>query len=130
MNQHVHPTQDVPFYHFYFVCSFLIVSAFVHFVSICLFVGPKLYPNRIDGVMARRARLECGRLWIRVSSNQTKDYRIGMCCFCTKHAALRSKNKYWLARNEDNVCEWSDMSTNRVLFPWTSTIKIQLSVLI
>ena len=51
MNQHVHPTQDVPFYHFYFVCSFLIVSAFVHFVSICLFVGLKLYPNRIDGVM-------------------------------------------------------------------------------
>jgi hypothetical protein len=130
MNQHVHPTQDVPCYHFYFVCSFLIVSAFVHFVSICLFVGPKLYPNRIDGVMVSvlaSSAVGCG---FESRSNQTKDYRIGMCCFCTKHAALRSKNKYWLARNEDNVCEWSDMSTNRVLFPWTSTIKIQLSVLI
>ena len=33
---------------------------------------------------------------------QTKDYKIGICCFSTKHApALRSKNKRWLARNQD-----------------------------
>ena len=30
---------------------------------------------------------------------QTKDYAIGICCFSSKHAALRSKNKDWLARN-------------------------------
>jgi len=29
---------------------------------------------------------------------QIKDYRIGICCFSTKHTALRSKNKDWLAR--------------------------------
>ena len=44
-------------------------------------------------------------------SGQTKDYKIGMCCFSAKHAALRSKSKDWLARNRNNVSEWSDMST-------------------
>jgi len=40
-----------------------------------------------------------------------KDYKIGICCFSVKHTALRSKNKDWLVRNQDNVSEWSDMST-------------------
>jgi hypothetical protein len=43
-------------------------------------------------------------------SCQTKDYKIGICCFSTKHAALRRKSKNWLARNQDNVSEWGDMS--------------------
>ena len=29
-------------------------------------------------------------------SGQTKDYKIGICCFSAKHAALRSKSKDWL----------------------------------
>jgi hypothetical protein len=41
---------------------------------------------------------------------KTKDYKIGICCFSAKHAALRRKSKDWLARNRDNLCEWSDMS--------------------
>jgi hypothetical protein len=63
-------------------------------------------------------------------SGQTKDYDIGICCFSAKHAALRRKNKDWLARNQNNVSEWSDMSTRGLLFQWASTIKIQLSVLV
>ena len=47
---------------------------------------------------------------------QTKDYKIGICCFSTKHAALRRKSKDWLVWNQDNVSEWSDMSTRRLLF--------------
>jgi hypothetical protein len=43
-------------------------------------------------------------------STQTKDYRIGICCFFSKHAALRSKSKNWVARNQNNVSEWGDMS--------------------
>ena len=39
-------------------------------------------------------------------SGQTKDY----------NAALRRKSKDWLARNQDNVSEWSDMSTRGLLF--------------
>ena len=42
-------------------------------------------------------------------SGQTKDFKIGICCFSAKHAALRSKSKDWLARNQDNVSEWSNM---------------------
>ena len=63
-------------------------------------------------------------------SGQTKDYKIGICCFSAKHAALRRKNKDWLAQNKDNVSEWGDMSIHWLLFQWASTIKIQLSVLV
>jgi hypothetical protein len=40
------------------------------------------------------------------------------------HAALRRKNKDWLAWNQDNVPELVDMSISGLLFQWTSTIKI------
>jgi hypothetical protein len=32
-------------------------------------------------------------------SGQTKDYKIGICCFSAKHTALRRKRKDWLVRN-------------------------------
>jgi hypothetical protein len=48
-------------------------------------------------------------------SGQTKDYKIGICCFSAKHAALRSKSKDWLALNQNNVSEWSDMSIRGLL---------------
>ena len=48
---------------------------------------------------------------------QTKDYKkIGICCFSANHATLRSKNTDLLARNQNNVSEWSDMSIRRLLF--------------
>ena len=62
-------------------------------------------------------------------SGQTKDYKIGNCCFHAKHTALTWKSKEWLARNQNNVPGWSDMVTRRLLFQWASTIKFQLSVL-
>ena len=43
-------------------------------------------------------------------SGQTKDYEIDICCFSAKHAAVRRKSKDCLARNQDNVSEWGDMS--------------------
>ena len=46
---------------------------------------------------------------------QSKDYKIGMCCFSAKHVALRNR-KDWLTRNQDNVSQWSDMSTHGLLF--------------
>ena len=63
------------------------------------------------------------------SSGRVKpDYKIGICCFSAKHAALRSKIKYGFARNQNNVSEWSDMSTRGLLFQWGSTIKISVLV--
>jgi hypothetical protein len=49
-------------------------------------------------------------------SGQTKDYKIGICCFSVKQAALRRENKDWLAGNQNNVSEWSDMPTRGLLF--------------
>jgi hypothetical protein len=53
-------------------------------------------------------------------SGQTKDYKIDICCFSAKHAALWRKSKDWLVRNQ-NVSEWSEISTRGLLFQWTST---------
>ena len=47
--------------------------------------------------------------------NQTKDYKIGICCFSNKNTALRRKSKYCLAQIQDNVFKWSDMSSCRLL---------------
>jgi hypothetical protein len=63
-------------------------------------------------------------------SGQTKDNQIGICFFSAKHAALRRKSKDWLARNQDNMSEWGDMSIRELLFQWVSTLNIQLSVLV
>jgi hypothetical protein len=52
--------------------------------------------------------LSCGRSWV------------------NEHTALRNKSKDWLARNQNNVSEWSDMSTRGLLFQWASTIKITI----
>jgi len=67
--------------------------------------------------------------WIVVFSpaRLTTDYKIGMCCNSAKHAALRSKSKDWLARNQTIVSAWSDMSFSGLLFQRASTIKIQIS---
>jgi hypothetical protein len=40
------------------------------------------------------------------------------------------KNKDWLAQNQNNVSEWSDMSTRKLLFQSASTINIQISMLV
>ena len=63
-------------------------------------------------------------------SGRNKDNKIDICCFSTKHAALRRKSKNWLARNQDNVSELGDMSICWLLFLWARTIKIQLNSLV
>ena len=40
-------------------------------------------------------------------SDQSKDYKIGICCFFAKNAALRNKSKDWLASNQNSVFEWT-----------------------
>jgi hypothetical protein len=49
-------------------------------------------------------------------SGQTTDYKIGICCFFTKDAALRRESKDWLAWNQDNVSVCGDMSIRGLLF--------------
>jgi hypothetical protein len=49
-------------------------------------------------------------------SGQTKDGKIGICCVLAEHAPIRRKSKDWLARNQDNMFEWRDMSIRVLLF--------------
>jgi len=54
-----------------------------------------------------------GKSWVRC---QTKDYEIGICFLSAKHAELMRKCTDWLARNHNNVSEWSHMSNSWLLF--------------
>ena len=66
----------------------------------------------------------------RTGQGQTKDYKINICCFSAENASQMSKSKDWLGQNQNNVCEWSDMSTRGLYIQWASTIEIQLSMLV
>ena len=58
--------------------------------------------NRIGGVMV--SMLSSSAVdWVRAPVGQTKDSKIGICCFSAKRAALRRKSKDWLAWNQNNV---------------------------
>ena len=72
--------------------------------------------HRIGGVMVTVLASSAVDRVFEPRSSQTKDYAIGICCFSAKHAVLRKKSKDWLARNQNNVSEWSDISTRGLLF--------------
>ena len=86
--------------------------------------------HRIGGVMVSVLASSAVDHGFKPWSGQTKDYKIGICCFSAKYAALRRKSKDWLARNQNNVSERSDIYTRGLLFQWANTIQIQLSVLV
>ena len=72
--------------------------------------------HRIGGVMVSVLASSAVDRGFEPRSGQTKDYQIGICCFSAKHASLRRKSKDWLDRNQNNVSEWSDISTRGLLF--------------
>ena len=74
------------------------------------FISIYISQNRIGRVVSVLASSVVDRGFVSRSS-ETKDYKIGICCFFDKHAALWRKSKYLLARNQNNMLEWSDMST-------------------
>ena len=59
--------------------------------------------GNIDGVMVSVFASSVVDRMFESRSGQTKDYKIGMCCFSANHTALRGKSKDWLARTWDNV---------------------------
>ena len=88
------------------------------------------FSNRIGGVMVSVFASSAVDRGFEPRSGQTKNYEIGICCFSAKQAALRRKSQDWLARNQNNVSELSDMSTHGLLFQCASTMQIKLSVLV
>jgi hypothetical protein len=58
-------------------------------------------------------------------SDKTRDSTIGTCCLSAEYAALKNKNKNWLAMNRDNASEWDDMTIYGLLFRWASILQNQ-----
>ena len=79
--------------------------------------------DRIGGVVVSMVASSAVDRGFEPRSGQTKDYKIGICCFSAKNTALRRKSKDWLARNQNNLSEWSDMSTLGLLFQWVALWK-------
>jgi hypothetical protein len=87
------------------------IKSLKHLHLIFCFNELSIKSDRIGDVMVSLLASSAVDRGFEPRSDQTKDYKIGMCCFCAKHAALRRKSKDWSARNQNNVSEWSDMST-------------------
>ena len=85
------------------------------FCGVC-FPRTSTFFNRISGVMVSVLASGAVDFGFEPQSDQTKDYNIGICCFSSKHTALRKKSKDWWARNQDNVSAWGDMSIRGLLF--------------
>ena len=66
--------------------------------------------DRIGGVMVSVLSSGVVDRGFEPRSDPTKDYEIASCCFSAKHTELRRKSKDWLARDQDNVPKWGDMS--------------------
>ena len=92
----------------------------IYLIWVVAFVRGLLWYNNSE-----RARLKCGRSWVwaPIWSNQRPyHWYTGICRFSAKCAALSSKSKDGLARNQDSVSEWSEISTGGLLFQWANHI--------
>ena len=68
--------------------------------------------RRIGGVMVSVLASRAVDRGFELRSCQRKEYKIDICCFNTKHAALRRKSKDLLTRNQNNMSERGDMSNH------------------
>ena len=93
-----------------FFFSYLCVLNIVGFVSTSTLL------DHIGGVMVSVLASSAIDRGFEPRSGQTKDYEIGICCFCAKYTTFWRKSKDWLTQIQDNVSEWSDMSTREQLF--------------
>ena len=73
----------------YFVLQHLTLQSEIN-IGIQILSSPEM--NRIGGVMVSilSSADDCG---FEPQSGQTKDYKIGICCFSAKHAAFRRKGR-------------------------------------
>ena len=51
-----------------------------------------------------------------VQSDQTKNNKIGICCFSAKRTAVRRKSNDWLSLDQANVSECGDISIRELMF--------------
>ena len=72
--------------------------------------------NLIGVVMASATPSSVVDIEFKLRSAQAKGYESGNCCSSAKHTALRRKSKDILARSQENVSEWGDVSSRGLLF--------------
>ena len=65
---------------------------YLHF-TFCIY---PTFHNRIGGVMVSVFASSAVDRGLEPRSGQTEDYKISICCFSAKHAALRKKKNGWL----------------------------------
>ena len=70
--------------------------------------------NSIGGAMVSMFTSSAVGHGFKPRSGQTKNYKVGICCFSAKYAALMRKSKDWLVQNQDNVSVWNDN-----VYQWT-----------
>ena len=75
-----------------------------------------IHHNRIGGVIIIVLASSAVDRGFELRSGQTKDYKIGICCFSAKQPTLRRKSKDWSAQNQNNVSELGNMSIRGLLF--------------
>jgi len=102
---------------------------FVQFWILFMCHYGKTLVKYIGGVIANVIALNMIGRGFESQSDQTKDYKIGICCFSAKHTTLRSNIKYYLTMNQENVFERSDMPFCGLLFQSSSTKILQRSIL-
>ena len=80
---------------------------FIHTMLVCrILIGGVMVDMLVSQVVDRGFEPRYG---------QTKDYKIVIYCFSAKHTALRNRSNDWLARNQDNMSEWGDLSIRGLL---------------
>jgi hypothetical protein len=65
--------------------------------------SPPIIRNRISAVMVNMLASSEVAHGFEPRLGQTKDYKIGICCFSAKHAALMKKSKDWLVLNANSA---------------------------
>ena len=66
---------------------------FKHVARLSILNGSPTEHNHIGGVMVNVLLSSAGDRGFEPRSGHTNDYKIGICCFSAKHAALRRKSK-------------------------------------
>jgi hypothetical protein len=74
-----------------------------------VFTSSSISAKRIGSEMASVFASRAVDRGFEPQSDQTNDYKIGICCNSAKHAVLRRNSKDWLTRNQDNMSEWGDI---------------------
>jgi hypothetical protein len=97
-------------FHSFVLCKLLYYPD-IHFVS---------HSNRNGGVMVSVLASSAVDCEFEPRSGQTKENKIGICCFSATHAALRRKSKDWLAWNQSNVSIAAIFQVWRVPRKWIS----------